>query len=262
MTTGYTLTWKTRDTSDTSPSLADGGMLRPDILGVQSIEQVRATTVARGNEHASLGDFFDVSGEAGPRLVVRGAPPLPRMGARMAEGELIVEGDAGDELGAAMRGGVIRVAGRAGHRAGGPDYTSEHGMNGGEIVIAGEAGDYVGLRMRRGLIVVGGRAGRSPGYRMLAGTVVVMRGELNEPGLEMRRGTVVGLDVSTGRQRHAWMREEGTFPTSSITAAGLLLRRMNELGIAPDPAVLGGALRLSSGDHFELGKGELWQRLS
>ncbi|MCE9591469.1 MAG: formylmethanofuran dehydrogenase subunit C [Planctomycetes bacterium] len=252
---GYTLTWKPHG----PPALADGAALRPDVLGALAPDALRAVALKVGRDSVPLGDLFDVSGESGPTLTLRGVPPLPRMGAKMVSGELIIEGNTGDDLGASMRGGVIRVRGRAGHRVGGPDYTSDRGMTGGEIVVSGDAGDYAGLRMRRGLIAIGGAAARSPGFRMLAGTVVVARGALDSPGLEMQRGTVVALDSSVTPARHAWFQCEGEFPLTSMPAALLLVRRLAELKATNGSVAANAVVNLSSGDRFGLGKGELWQ---
>lgn len=254
---GYTLTWKTHG----PPSLADGAMIRPDTLGMMEADKLRAVRLNVGSQTVPLGDLFDVSGTPGDTLTLRGAPPLPRLGAKMTSGTLLIEGDAGDGLGASMRGGLIRVSGKAGHRVGGPDYTTERGMTGGEIVVAGDTGDYAGLRMRRGMIVITGSAGKSPGFRMLAGTLVIARGTLDAPGLEMRRGTIVSLDATSPPAQCPWLVEEGTFPASSLTAYLLLVARLRALGASGESGATE-RLMLSSGDRFELGKGELWQRRS
>lgn len=254
---GYTLTWKAHG----PPALADGAMIRPDTLGVMEADKLRAVRLNVGSQSLPLGDLFDVSGTPGDTMTLRGAPALPRLGAKMTSGTLLIEGDAGDGLGASMRGGLIRVSGKAGHRVGGPDDTSERGMTGGEIIVSGDAGDYAGLRMRRGMIVITGSAKKSPGFRMLAGTLVVARGTLDAPGLEMRRGTIVSLDTTSPPAQCPWLVEEGIFPASSLTAYLLLAARLRALGL-PVEARVTERLMLFSGDRFELGKGELWQRRS
>jgi formylmethanofuran dehydrogenase subunit C len=181
----------------------------------------------------------------------------------MQSGELFIHGDAGDDLGASMRGGRIHVHGSAGHRIGGPEPTSDRGMTGGEIVIDGDVGDLTGVRMRRGLIAVRGRAGASPGYRMIAGTVVVGHGKLEAPGLEMRRGTVLGLDRSAaGAPLGGHVAEAGTIDAALCPVIRLLLRRLADLGWVVDPAAMTGRYRLAAADRFELGKGEIWQWVS
>ena len=101
----------------------------------------------------------------------------------MAGGELIIDGDAGDRVGAgmtgglggrarqraattpalAMGGGVLRIAGNAGDRLGAAAPGASKGMTGGEIVVGGSAGSEAAARARRGLVVVGGDAGSYAG---------------------------------------------------------------------------------------------------
>lgn len=256
---GYTLTWKSR----TGPAPVDGSILRPDTLGPLEAAALRAATLPLGRKRVALGELFNITGQPGPTLTIAGAPPLDRLGEGMASGELVIQGDAGDDLGASMRGGLIRVRGRAGHRVGGPASTSRQGMAGGEILIDGDAGDYVGLRQRRGLIAVRGRVGSSPGYRMLAGTVVLGRGPLDAPGLEMRRGTILCLDPAAGEAASASPGEHfadvGAFASSVSPVIRLLIRRLVALGWPVDPAAMEGRYRLFRGDTLELGRGELWQ---
>lgn len=252
---GYVLTWK-------SGSLApvDGSLFRPDTLGQLDRAALAATPVRLGRTQVPLGSLFEIAGQAGgPVLTLRGLPPLARLGANMAGGELIIEGDAGDQVGASMRGGILRVRGNAGHRAGGPDANAERGMTGGELLIEGNAGDFAGLRMRRGLLAVRGCAGRSPGYRMLAGTLVLGRGPLDSPGLEMRRGTIICLDRAAAVAGAPGLAQESLFPATAAPVLRLLLRCLAALGWPVDPAAMEGVYALWSGDRFELAKGEVWQ---
>ncbi|MEX0777282.1 MAG: hypothetical protein WD042_16380 [Phycisphaeraceae bacterium] len=281
---GYTLTYR----SD-CVACADGSHLRPDTLGQMPPDELRR----------AVGDAFDITGEPGDRLTLRGLPPLPRLGARMAGGELIVQGDAGDDLGASMAGGIIRVAGSVGHRVGGLDVGRDRGMTGGEIVIDSDAGDYAGFMMRRGLIAIAGKAGASPGYRMLAGTLVIGQGPLDHPGLEMRRGSILSMDCG-GRDAALAPRgataappqakavsmppqsilglhltHAGVFDATSLAGVGLIVRRLRELGwpfFSADPLTpslspgergseLAAPSRLSlyHADQFELHRGEVIQ---
>jgi formylmethanofuran dehydrogenase subunit C len=209
--------------------------------------------------HAQLGDAFDIEGQPGDTLTLRGLAPLPGLGAGMTRGRLVIQGDAGDDLGAAMTGGEIHVRGNAGDRAGGPSPQGRVGMNRGVIVIHGNAGDDAGLRMRRGLLAVAGNVGRSPGYRMIAGTIVAGRGPLDYPGLEMQRGTIISLDPQASIQTGPSFAADNIFEASSMAVLGLMLRQLRTLGMDITDAMERGRWRLSSGDRFELGKGELWQ---
>ena len=72
----------------------------------------------------------------------------------MTGGELLIDGDAGDQLGTAMRRGLVAVG--------------------------GAAGDGVGTRMIAGTILVGGRCGRHAGAGMRRGTIVLMSRQAGE----------------------------------------------------------------------------------
>ena len=183
----------------------------------------------------------------------------------MQRGQLIIEGDAGDDLGASMSGGTIRVTGNAGHRAGGPHPASKRGMTGGEIIIEGDAGDHAGLLMRRGLIAVRGKCGASPGYRMLAGTVVAGHTktaesqDIDHPGLQMQRGTILCLDPS------ATLHTGPNFaPGSTIDAGAMpaLLAALRRVPWADVKQLSRGRWKMHVGDALEQNKGEVMQWLS
>lgn len=257
---GYTLTWRASNTA--APT--DGSTLRPDTLGsldAATLAQHPVNACASASTSATLGDLFNITGAPGARLTLRNAPPLNGLGTRMKSGELIIEGNAGGELGASMAGGLIRVTGSAGHRAGAPAVGSKRGMTGGDIVIHGNAGDFTGMRMRRGCIAIAGTCGKSPGFRMIAGTIIVGAGALDHPGLEMRRGTIISLEAGAEIATSGRFAEDGVFDTSAVVVLRLLLRRMARLGLPVDRAKLelGRRYRLYSGDRMELNKGEIWQ---
>ena len=250
---GYTLTYRT----DVTPALLDGAALRPDRLAGLSRVELASTPLPVGRTHRRLDELFEIDGDAGRRLTLRAAPPLLRLGAKMAGGELIVEGDAGDDLGASMTGGLIRVKGDCGHRAGGPDADDDRGMRGGEIVIEGDAGDFTGFRMRRGLIAVTGRCGKSAGHRMMAGTLVLGRGPYDHPGLEARRGTILCLDRTHPFTPHPGYARAGDHDAEDLVVMRLMRRRLAALGIEMEL----GAWTLYDGDALELNKVELWQNV-
>lgn len=241
----------------------DGSMLRPDCLGALNIDALAATTVSAGRRKKALGDLFDIEGQAGSRLTIRAAPPWHRVGAAIASGQLIIDGDVGDLLGASMTGGQIHVRGSAGGCAGGPDRGATRGMTGGEILVEGDAGDYVGLKMQRGLIAVNGSTGKSPGYRMLAGTIALGGAQeecpFDHPGLEMKRGTILIMDPQARLLLGEGFTESGQVAASALPAIGMLRRRLARLGYAGKPELHGGCYRLYHGDRFELNKGEILQ---
>ena len=261
--TSYMLTYKVRR----SPAPIDGSVLRPDALCLLSREAIAATPLPIGRTLVPLGDIFTIVAAAGnDSLHVCDAPPLDRFGVNMKSGNLVIHGNAGDDLGASMTGGLIRVEGSAGHRVGGPAVTSKRGMTGGEILIAGNAGDYAGFLMRRGLIAIAGRTGKSPGYRMLAGTIVLGSPCAEHPGLEMQRGTIIGCDKV---QVPASFSAGGDIAASAMPAMLMVLRRLRSLGwrceagpFAKSSDVASGAWRLWSGDRLTLNKGEVLAWLS
>ena len=168
--------------------------------------------LVRGNKRHRLDALFDLQdgGPSGSLVLRPGGAVLDRVGACMAAGEILVEGDCGAYAGSGMSGGTLivegtcgafaaagmaggrlSIAGDAGDFLGAPLAGGTQGMGGGTVVVAGNAGDRAGERMRRGLIAVHGRAGSLCGARMIAGTIAVGAGCGPELGFAMRRGTVL-----------------------------------------------------------------------
>ena len=69
----------------------------------------------------------------------------------MRGGELLIDGEAGDELGAVMRRGLIAVGGRIGAFA-------AAGMVAGSVFAFGPVGQHAGAGMKRGTVVTFGPA--------------------------------------------------------------------------------------------------------
>jgi formylmethanofuran dehydrogenase subunit C len=91
----------------------------------------------------------------------------------MKGGEIVIDGDAGNYLGAAyrgdwrgMQGGRIHVKGNAGSDIG-------TFMNGGEIVIDGNTDVHVGTHAEGGRIIVKGNAKSRVGGQMVEGEICV-----------------------------------------------------------------------------------------
>jgi formylmethanofuran dehydrogenase subunit C len=205
-----------------------------------------------GREHLALGDLFDMSGTADDELVLAGdLRRFDGVGARMSRGEIVVRGSVGGWAGAEMSGGVLRIFGDAGPRLGGAYPGARVGMTGGEIVVTGDAGEEAGAGMRRGLIAVGGRTGAGAGLRMLAGTVIALGGLGPEAGLGNKRGSLV-----SGREVKLLV--SYVFATRfHPPALGLQLRRVRDLGLPVDDALLRGTWARWSGDRTELTRGEI-----
>ena len=218
-------------------------------------KQISELPVVHGGRPATLGDFFKVRG--GHASVVRIGGDVPRVnaiGARMAGGELTIEGSVGRDLGLATSGGRIDVHGNAGDNAGGAPPGAARGMTGGEIIVRGNVGDEAGARMRRGLVVVMGDAGRAMGEGMIAGTVVGFGKAGPGAGRFLKRGSIVALAPI---DRPATFRYACTYRPPHV---GLLLRYLRSgAGVAVADRFLTGRYERYSGDLAELGKGEILQ---
>ncbi len=246
--------------------------ITPDrIAGVVAAELERRPLV-EGNRRGVLGDWFRVeaSGEADRLVIVAGDDRLDDIGAGMAAGELVVEGDIGAGAGTAMSGGILRVAGSVGYGAatamrggelriagdagdqlGGALPGERTGMSEGVVIVGGSAGGSVGDRMRRGLIVVAGAAGPFCAARMLAGTIIVGGALGAQPGIAMRRGSLVALDGTA--QPAPGFADCGV---TDLTILRLIGRFLARSGLAALAAHIG-PLRRRVGDLALNGKGEI-----
>jgi formylmethanofuran dehydrogenase subunit C len=261
-----TLTLRTRP-----PARVRAPALVPDRLRGLGASAVAALDVRCGRDTLAVGDLFEVSGTggedlaltgdlrrvdeigagmAGGRVVVEG-PCGDHLGARMSGGEIEVRGDAGAWAGAELAGGVLRIHGNAGARLGGAYPGARAGMTAGEIVVSGDAGEETGAGLRRGLVAVGGQTASGAGLRMLAGTVIALGGIGAEAGIGNKRGSLV-----SGRALEP-------LPVYALAARyrppalRLQLRRVRELGLTVDDALLGGTWARWSGDRTELSRGEI-----
>ena len=187
--------------------------LSPARLAGLSQAGVEHLQVMHGNQAATVGDFFKVSGNGQLQLHLEGdLSRVKYIGAGMQEGEVYVNGSVGMHLGAGMSGGLIHVSkdasdwvgpemsggriivmGDAGHMVGSAYRGQSVGIQGGEILIHGNVKNELGSAMRRGLIAVGGQAGDFAGVNMRAGTIVVMGGMGIRAGAGMVRGSIVSF---------------------------------------------------------------------
>jgi len=170
----------------------------------------------------------------------------------LAEGEVVVEGDLGDEAGLGMSGGVLDVRGSAGARIGGAAGEARRGMTGGEILVRGGVGPEAGTWMRRGLLVVVGDAAAQAGHGMIAGTLMLFGRAGPGAGRWSKRGSVVAfgaIDIPP-TYRYAC-----TYQPEHLRLT--LLRLRGRYGLAVDGRYLEGTYRRYSGDLAELGRGEI-----
>lgn len=246
----------------------------------QSVDDVKATLIQRGNKQVTLGEFFDVSGSAADdetlvwegdcskvKLIgthlssgtvrVEGNAGM-HLGAEMTGGEITVIGNAGDWVGAEMHGGRIHVRGNAGHLVGAVYRGGRKGMTGGEILIDGDAGNEVGHAMRRGLIAVSGRAGDAAGVSMIAGTIVIAGQTGIRYGMGMKRGSIVLLGDDPPDMLPTFKHSGSYRPT----IMRVILRHLAASGWAAPAGYADATYHRYHGDFLELGKGEILTRVA
>lgn len=247
--------------------------LSPDVLAEKTASDAGALPVFLGKRKLRLDEFFDLDGDGGDELELRG--DLSRVkwvgkgmtrgririvgnvgmhvGAHMRGGTIEVNGNAGDWAGAEMTGGLIRIRGNAGGQVGAAYRGSVSGMNRGTILIEGSAGIEVGMRMKRGLIAVRGPVRDFAGLQMKGGTLVLMAGAELRTGAWMTRGTIVCLKP---------VRLLPTFAlccTYDPTFLHVYARHFHTLGVTIPVGPDGGTFQRFMGDSAVPGKGELLQ---
>jgi formylmethanofuran dehydrogenase subunit C len=148
-------------------------------------------------------------------------------------------------LGAGMAGGELVIDGDAGRRAGA-------GMTGGEIIVMGSAGAEVAARARRGLVVAAGEVGADAARAMIAGTLVVFGRTGARSGRGSRRGSIValgGIDVPVAY----WC--ACTYEPPHVRLMLTYLRR--RYGLRVDERMVSGRYRRYCGDAGNPGRGEI-----
>ena len=244
--------------------------LLPRRLAGLKPKEIEALQIGTTRARLVVGDLFKLkgSGDGGMLRLVGTDARCDRIGHELAEGEIVVEGDVGAYLGAAMTGGKISITGRAGpvagagiaggtiaiggdsdERAGGILVGGTHGMRGGLITIGGNAGPMLGERMRRGLIIVNGGASDYAAVRMIAGTIIVKGTVARFAGYGLRRGTLI-----LTKEPKDLLPTFGDCGVMDFNYLALLDRQLRALGI---DAKLRSRARRLMGDMATLGKGEM-----
>jgi len=202
---------------------------------------------------ASMGDLFEIRGSPDGQIRFEGElNSVDRLGAGLSIGQVTVEGSVGAEVGLAMSGGTLVIAGDAGERAGAAPPGFRRGMTGGELIVRGSVGPEAGAAMRRGLLVVGGDAGDRTGLGMIAGSVVVFGSAGADSGLWSKRGSVVALGRITLPATYSY-----ACTYQPVHLRLLLTRLRGRYGLAVHRRHLAGLYRRYSGDLAETGKGEI-----
>ena len=245
--------------------------ITPDLFIGKTAAEIAALPVTVGNRTGCLGDFFLISGDGEPEIVLEGdLARVKLIGAGMTQGRIHVRGDAGMHLGAGMRGGTIvvdgnaadwagaemrgghiHIKGNAGHCLGAAYRGGPKGMDRGVIIVDGNAGNEAGATMRRGLIVIRGNSGDFTGAFMIAGSVVVCGQPGERCGAGLKRGTVIVFNPVhlLPSYRYAC--------TYRPPFMGLLARHLRGMGVTFPDAWANGRFRRYCGDLTALGKGEI-----
>ena len=214
---------------------------------------------------ASKRDLRSVSTELkqavaqGP-VVVQKAAHLHGLVAGFKSGEVTIEGDGGDYLGALNAGATIRVKGNAGRYLadnmtqgtviveGSTDYGAGPYCYGGTVVVNGDAGDFTAVMNKGATIIVGGDVGDEVATYMLAGDLIIVRNAGKNLGNYLIRGNIYvgGEWESLG---HNTLLEE-------MTQADLSKLRgyFVEYGIEADPTTFKKIVRLSEKPFYKTKK--------
>ncbi len=230
-----------------------GAVLAGAWSALAAVDLARRPVQLDGGSPVPLGDLFEVTGAPAGRIRFEGdLTKADRLGAALAEGEVIVDGPVGDETGLGMSGGVIDVHGDAGARSGGAAADARRGMTGGELLVRGSAGPEPGTRMRRGLLVVMADVAGQAGPGMIAGTVIVFGDTGPAPGRWSKRGSIVALGSV---QIPPTYRYACTYQPDHLRLTLLRLRKRYDLPV--DERYVSGFYRRYSGDLADLGRGEI-----
>jgi formylmethanofuran dehydrogenase subunit C len=253
------------------PCRLDMSALIPERIAGLSLAEIERLPLSLDKRPEALGAWFAVT--PGDRAIIEISGPcdrLDRIAAGMAQGEVIVRGDAGAYLGLSMRGGRVIVDGSAGYgvatdlsggeihvrgdvgdELGGSLPGAGSGMRGGFVRVDGGAGGRAARGLRRGLLLVAGDVGAGCGAGMIAGTVIVGGALGSHAGLAMRRGSIIAL--SGAEMIPPSFADTGTH---DLLILRMLARHLAARGL-PDWAERVSRMRRLVGDQAIGGKGEI-----
>jgi len=122
----------------------------------------------------------------GELVVVTNAGHIHGLAAGLKQGEVVIEGNAGDYLGALNDGAVIKVTKNVGKYVadnmtggtmvieGNAGYGAAQYCYGGVVVVLGDAGDFTATMNKGATIIIAGNVGDEVGTYMLKGDLVVV----------------------------------------------------------------------------------------
>ena len=186
-------------------------LLNTSHLANKSASDIASMLLNYGNDQCRVDEIFEISGNDTQNIHFKNTNnKLDYLGANMASGSIIIEGDAGAYLAYNLKkgeilckgnteayaacnmvNGLLTIDGNTGDFLGGASAGLRKGMRGGTVIVKGNAGDRVGDQMRRGLILIEGKAGDYCASRMIAGTIGVLGGVGEYACFNMKRGTLL-----------------------------------------------------------------------
>jgi formylmethanofuran dehydrogenase subunit C len=187
--------------------------ISPNVFQDKKLEEVEALEIWEGNRQKTLRHLFKVeeakSGQSSI-MITGDVSKIRRVGAFMASGEIVINGNAGMHLGeemkggkitvngnvegwagSMMKGGEIEIHGNASDYLGAPYRGTGQGICGGRIVVYGNVGNEAGAHMKKGMLKIYGNAGQFVGFRMCNGTIYVQGDCQARAGAGMINGKIV-----------------------------------------------------------------------
>ena len=212
---------------------------------------------------ASKGDLRSISTELKKLVLeepvtIRKSAHLHGLLAGFKGGELIVEEDSGDYLGALNDGAIIRVTGNAGRYLadnmtsgtviveGDAGYGAGQYCYGGTMVIRGSAGDFTGVMNKGATLIVEGDVGDEVATYMLAGNLIILGNAGANLGNYLILGTIYigGTWASLG---HNTLLEDGLSEADRMKLRTLF----DQYGVEGDPDSLVKIVRLSERPFYK-----------
>jgi len=211
---------------------------------------------AKGRDLRSVSAELKEAVAQGP-VLIQGAAHLHGLVAGFKSGEVIIEGDGGDYLGALNDGATIRVQRNAGRYLadnmtrgtviveGDAGYGVGAYCYGGTAVVKGNAGDFTAVMNKGASIIVHGNVGDEVGTYMLAGDLVIVGNAGKNLGNYLIRGDIyIGGEWET--LGHNTLLEEMS-PADLAKLRGYL----DQYGIDADPTSFKKIIRLSEKPFYK-----------
>lgn len=253
------------------PQRLDLSPLVPNLLGGKSAREIPDINLGTTKEPAKVGDIFRVrSGSVEEIRFEGGSERFDNLGAGSTAGRILLDGDAGANVGRKLAGGQVVVTGHVGPYAGSglesgrleikgdagdflaaPREGELHGMSGGLLIVRGTVGERAGDRLRRGVVIIEGDAGDWLASRLIAGTLIVLGAVGMNPGYLMKRGTVALADPPEMPSNFV---DCGNYHTAFAAVMGRALKAES----AGVERFFRSPLRRFAGDMSVLGKGEIF----